>query len=522
MYNPLGSPRDREALPKTNGQNAQGAMASRTPWLTRRYTKLLAAVLVLLVGVPLVFRFHGTTHWRPLAAPHAPEPEAERVHETPPLYGRFHEYEMQTSRQTADPPDTKYIFFANHAHTCGWGNVMQELLLHSYLAHRLGRTFVYYNYTWGRDGPDIASYNGIPIPSRIPLTALLQGPVTGAPSITDPYAPRPMAISEDYYAEICPPEKRRLIDSGPIDKSLGVSTVATIAEKWIEIFSTIDDKCVEVPRDAYPVFDIFIFGSAERLLDAWPSLSRSPTLQEFGWSPLIELAFDTNRELIAPSHIFEPALLSTPLRVPAPAAYSFDVDSASSVHTAQVTPSGARYTPVPGLLAMHIRRGDFAEHCVNLGKWGAAYSGFNSFPALPDKFPVPSHLPEDERVEAFRPHCYPDIDEIVRRAEEVALEEEVKGRQRLRDVYIMTNGPAEWVAELKERLVQKGNGRWRMVTSSRDLMLNWEQRYVKQAVDMLIGQRAQVFVGNAFSSLTGIINMARMASGVPPEQSRLL
>ena len=37
------------------------------------------------------------------------------------------------------------------------------------------------------------------------------------------------------------------------------------------------------------------------------------------------------------------------------------------------------------------------------------------------------------------------------------------------------------------------------MTGSRDVKLSWEQKYVAQAVDMLIGQRAQVLIGNGVS-----------------------
>lgn len=71
---------------------------------------------------------------------------------------------------------------------------MQELFLNAYLAYRsdrayasdatratlsersiLSRRFVFDNYTWSRDEGDYSLYNLKPIPSRIPLTALIRG-----------------------------------------------------------------------------------------------------------------------------------------------------------------------------------------------------------------------------------------------------------------------------------------------------------------------------------------------------------
>ena len=103
-----------------------------------------------------------------------------------------------------------------------------------------------------------------------------------------------------------------------------------------------------------------IFGDARRLLDVWPAYSRSPILQEFFWSPLVELAFDMNRGLFSSTSPTTPLLASTPL-------YPYSSDA---------SPSALRYTPIPGLLALHVRRGDFEEHCVNLAKWRSTYVGF--------------------------------------------------------------------------------------------------------------------------------------------------
>ena len=82
------------------------------------------------------------------------------------------------------------------------------------------------------------------------------------------------------------------------------------------------------------------------------------------------------------------------------------------------------------------------------------------------------------------------MQEIVRRVGEVASE----SGMRLKNIYIMTNAKREWVTRMKEAFLAAGH--WDNIASSRDLELNDEQRYVAQAADMLIGQRADVFIGN--------------------------
>lgn len=59
----------------------------------------------------------------------------------------------------------------------------------------------------------------------------------------------------------------------------------------------------------------------------------------------------------------------------------------------------------------------------------------------------------------------------------------------------MTNAPLDWLSELKTALMADDGG-WEGISSSWDLKLDWEQRNLAQTVDMMIGHRAQVFIGN--------------------------
>ena len=61
----------------------------------------------------------------------------------------------------------------------------------------------------------------------------------------------------------------------------------------------------------------------------------------------------------------------------------------------------------------------------------------------------------------------------------------------------MTNAPLDWLSELKTALRAKEEGKtWEGISTSWDLELNWEERNLAQTVDMMIGHRAQVFIGN--------------------------
>jgi len=61
----------------------------------------------------------------------------------------------------------------------------------------------------------------------------------------------------------------------------------------------------------------------------------------------------------------------------------------------------------------------------------------------------------------------------------------------------MTNGSPEWIEELKEALMR--DHPWEQIASSLQMRIDWEQKFVAQAVDMMIGHRADVFIGNGVS-----------------------
>nr|VWP00504.1 H15 domain-containing protein [Ganoderma boninense] len=239
------------------------------------------------------------------------------------------------------------------------------------------------------------------------------------------------------------------------------------------------------------------FGDKNAMLAAWADFAASPVVSTFRWSPLVELAFDNNREVVAPTTVSEPPLSALP----------YD------------TPNAVRYPAIPGLLVLHLRRGDYAGHCEHLAKWSSTFLAFNQLPGLEDFTPPPGSAPwgenTPENTALYRRRCLPTIPEVVARVREVQQAHTARG---LENVYIMTNGALEWVEELKGALADMGG--FKHIASSRDTVLNWEQKYVAQAMDMLVGQRAHVFIGNGWSSLTGGIVVMRHANGFHADTTR--
>ena len=142
-------------------------------------------------------------------------------------------------------------------------------------------------------------------------------------------------------------------------------------------------------------------------------------------------------------------------------------------------------------------------------------------------------------MQYYLERCFPTIEQIVDRVRQVLADQKKTygGKKELKRIYIMTNGDTAWLDDLKGALM--GIKKWDSVTNSRDLRLGWEAKPVAQAMDMLVGQRADVFIGNGvrhpfsatcpilltnvgfqFSSLTSNIVMFRMLRELPPEDSR--
>lgn len=293
----------------------------------------------------------------------------------------------------------------------------------------------------------------------------------GAQPRTDDNAVAPIGVAEGYFDAVCPKHTRQQVTVEDIFALIGHEpTTASLLEKTLEVISPMPEKCVEVRSMLFNIKCVAstnasslilttlpgsLFGDGHRLLDDWAALSKSPILQEFFWSSLVESAFDWNRKVFSSVPDEIPQLGTAPL-------YSYSYNA---------SPSASRYIPISGLLALHIRLGDFEKHCTGLAKWRSSYVGFNSFPELPDHFAPPSDSSEAERIAQYRPRCLVSVADVVRRVREVREVEWAAGRE-LRDVYLMTNAPEEWIAEAKATLRDMDGPQWRSIASSRDLVVS--------------------------------------------------
>ncbi|KAI0683421.1 hypothetical protein BC835DRAFT_1395213 [Cytidiella melzeri] len=371
----------------------------------------------------------------------------------------------------------------------GWGNYMQDMLLNAALTYHTGRSYVFDNYTWQLDGPEVAEWNGNKIPARIPLSAFISGPIVGGKFEDGDQTP--LAVAKPYFEAICPnPTKIRVVDIVNIHGDN--APAMTIVKTWIDHINKIDDPCIHVVYEFGQIFNINMHGDRDKLLPAYPWLSKTPSIYLFGWGALIYQSFENNRHLFAPKPMFEP--YSTAPGCP----HCLDP-----------------VAPLDGLLALHLRRGDFLEHCVNLAHWGAAFQAFATFPEFPDPWVWPQG-DDDAKMAVYMRRCLPTNDQIV---EKIRAVRNSPGGQGLKNIYVMTNGDRQWVAELKSRLYSMGG--WDKIATSRDLVMTLAEKQVSQAMDMMIGQRAQVIIGNGFSSMTSNIALLRQVHKMPADTMHL-
>ncbi|KAF9001305.1 hypothetical protein BDQ17DRAFT_1244641 [Cyathus striatus] len=377
-----------------------------------------------------------------------------------------------------------YLRFPGHIWGHGFNNVLQEYLLTSYIAHESGRTFVFEDYTWSHLPLPYTIYDFALRNTRIPLNAFISGPTAGGSVSSSSSQPntqgkeKHLAISASYYAQLCSSTEEEEIDAADAPKGAdGVELVRW----WRERLRGVNERGVRCGKGRRRVVDRYFFGSP-RVLTLWPEFSKSPILREFKWSPLVTSAILRNFWLFSPQ---EPSS----------------------------APPQPREDVIPSLVAVHLRRGDYKRHCPRLYNWGLSYMGLNTFPGLLDTFDR-TQFNVSYLKEYYLQHCLPTIPQLVQRLHEVR-----EDNPTLKRVYVLSNAWPSFLNELKKELWKDG---WGDVGDSYDLTLDSEQRGVAAAVDMGVAERAEVFLGNGFSSLSANIVMLRIAKGMRVSSNRFL
>ncbi|KAJ6550106.1 hypothetical protein B0H19DRAFT_1160368 [Mycena capillaripes] len=414
----------------------------------------------------------------------------------------------------------RYLWLPNSSWGTGWNNVFQEQLLNTHLAYLSQRAYVFPDYL-PRDHPPFPDTlaNGTRHLLHVPMNALVSGPTGGGPLGESDNLMR-RAVSEEWWAIVCPPEQVVEVDVGATMLELGLDAMNSDGEEmmaaWAGKLRDMSAPCVSVVGTS--VFN-YMWVGGRHVVSLWPSYGTSPTLQYFAWSPLITAALFRNSHVLGPHA--PPASLA-PVNGTDP--YTFD----------DFLPYRTSELPVPGLLGVHVRRGDYEGHCSFLADVGADYQAWNLLgtPGITDPAPptpnsnfktstphdyvwpaLPDYLSVSEgqsRRDAALAHCWPSAEAIVAKAHTVrASAASLKPKQDLRHIFIATNGDPAWVGILVALLQADG---WE-VSSSLDMALSREEQAVSQAVDMGVLTSAEAFIGDGFSSLSSNVMQIRLAGG---------
>uniref|UniRef100_A0A8H7XVM8 Uncharacterized protein n=1 Tax=Psilocybe cubensis TaxID=181762 RepID=A0A8H7XVM8_PSICU len=460
-----------------------------SPRLPKRYIRMIIGIFIIsgsLYLSQLQWKFLQATSTEGYTVPYPDAQDASPFNESapinstipplPPLYERYREYEDDLSvnnllNHAGGIAEGSYIFFANHASGCGWGNVLQEMVFSAMLAGEAKLGYVWDDYTWDSSGNNYSDYNGRVITSRIPLSTMIRGHILGIDESSSNTRANhsitmPPSISSRVFERLCPRIERVVIDKETVESYLHTTnsnirlpeaTGKQVLDAWLAVLETPKYKnarCIEVNKFSPDhAFDIWLLGSP-RMHSLWPTLSNSPVLKLWSWSPLIKRAFLKNIRNFAAEGDLQISLAEylkgwwTYLN-PAPAIIRTAPFNASIQQDPKVRIKhrAKKYllndTHTLPVLALHLRRGDFAEHCIHLAEWGSTYTGFNSFPEsrARDAFDVPDvveGLEEaangtsasdplqvasmERRKEVYARHCLPDIQQIVKRVREVVMD----------------------------------------------------------------------------------------------------
>ena len=131
---------DTTKLPLSSKSSEKNNLALRLQ-VPKRYSRLLPGLATALgfailftTSVLLLRRYTG-----PHSYPHVRRTPLNKEG-LPPLFEAYSRYECHLPQQQNDDfAARKYIFMANHAHGCGWGNVLQEMIYSSLVASESGR-----------------------------------------------------------------------------------------------------------------------------------------------------------------------------------------------------------------------------------------------------------------------------------------------------------------------------------------------------------------------------------------------
>ncbi|KIJ48983.1 hypothetical protein M422DRAFT_28287 [Sphaerobolus stellatus SS14] len=161
----------------------------------------------------------------------------------------------------------------------------------------------------------------------------------------------PRAIRRDIWEKHCPLKRRIILNVHDVNEELGLhknSEGREILERWAEKLREMPDECVELGPHQKQIFDFDLWGTF-RILSLYPSFATSPIMTSVRFSNVVLNAVERNTPVV------------------------------TGISELDHSSAGNAYSTT---LVIHVRRGDFDEHCINMATWAPGYNSWNLIPIL--------------------------------------------------------------------------------------------------------------------------------------------
>ncbi|KAF8971133.1 hypothetical protein BDZ97DRAFT_1341378 [Flammula alnicola] len=290
----------------------------------------------------------------------------------------------------------------------------------------------------------------------VPLSAFLRGPTEST-------------ISEAVFDEVCPP-----------DEVFHVNLRADHKDQWRYAKEILERKhrCVVVDDKVFN----WDYLASPGIQDIWPTF-QNYIHNHFKWSDnVLDIVNRTQGQL-------------------------------------KLQPRSDSTAPGGSYMALHLRRGDFEDHCKYLAETRQGFTTWATLPLL-----EPAILPpklDIYNATTVMDHCYPSLRRILS-----AISYQARDRPHLRTLHVLHDGawdhPTVYLQfyKLAEALTnsdwaqQQGwkGGPMLRVTHSAEVPIKWGERDLSVCVDVELASRAEVFIGNGYSSLSTQVVALRLGA----------
>ncbi|KAJ7703221.1 hypothetical protein B0H17DRAFT_1042316 [Mycena rosella] len=186
--------------------------------------------------------------------------------------------------------------------------------------------------------------------------------------------------------------------------------------------------------------------------------------------------------------------------------------------SAHILDIAERARPTEPYMALHLRRGDFEDHCRGLASSQTGFTTWATLPGLNDAVFPPSLDPTN--YTSVMEHCYPSLRRILD-----AIDSQARANPHINGLHVLHDGawdhPLVYLQYFKleaavkspARILRAGwkGGPMKVVTHSGTLPVGRGESDWAVAVDVELAIKASVFIGNGYSSLSSQIVALRLA-----------